>query len=244
MIPPRATRQLQILALLAPAARRPDPEPKDDAPDAKPEPAPLSLRIEGEVDPELAPVAGEMTAIFYTCYPKLLERLDHPDRPAPRTIRLKFADDMKVPAYCSGNTVTVSIDWLRKHPEDTGLFAHELTHAVQQYRRGAPGWLTEGIADYTRKVYGPESQPGWALPERLTDRHSYKDGYRVTGRFLLWLDEAHPGALDKIHRHLQDGEFAPEDFEAFCGADVETLWAQCLESLGEPSPKADAEPDR
>jgi hypothetical protein len=225
-----------MLALLAaPAARAQDDEPRADAPDAKPEPAPISLRIEGPVDAELAPVAGEMTALFYTCYPKLLDRLDNPEHPAPRTIRLKFAPKLDVPAYCSGNTITVSGEWLRQHPEDVGLFTHELTHAVQQYRR-APGWLTEGIADYTRKLYGPESQPGWALPERLNkERHSYKDGYRVTGRFLLWLDGAHPGAVDQIHRKLQAGAFQPSDFEAICGADVDTLWDQCLASLRVPS---------
>lgn len=220
------------LALFVPQAAR-----AQDEADEPTEPAPISIQIEGEVDAELAPVAGAMTTLFYTCYPRLLERLDNPDRPAPRTIRLKFAPRLDVPAYCSGNTVTVSAEWLRKHPEDIGLFTHELTHAVQRYRRGSPGWLTEGIADYTRRLYGPEDQPGWALPSRLSDRQSYKDGYRVTGRFLLWLDDQHPGALNQIHRRLQAGEFSMDDFEKLCGSDVETLWRACVASLdSKPDP--------
>jgi hypothetical protein len=203
-----------------------DTEP---TPEAKSEP--LRLTIEGPVDAELAPVAGKLAEHFYQCYPKLLERFENPDKAAPRQIRIVFDPKLNIPAHCSGGTVTVGIDWLKKHPGDIGMLCHELTHAVQAYPRGAPGWLTEGIADYARSLYGPEKQPEWELPKKLGPRQSYKDSYRVAARFLVWLDEKHPGTIDKLHRQMQNRKFEIENFSEFTGKDVETLWRECVQEL-------------
>ena len=154
-----------------------------------------------------------------------------PKKPAPRHINLVLARDIKVPAYCSNATITVSVEWLQKHPDDLGVLTHELTHAVQAYPNSDPGWLTEGLADYARHLYGPKEQPGWALPAQLTAKQSYKDSYRVTGRFLLWLDDKHPGVVDKLHRRMQDREFAIEDFRTFTGTAIDELWEDSVREL-------------
>jgi hypothetical protein len=120
---------------------------------------------------------------------------------------------------------------MTQHPEDIGVVAHELTHSVQGYPRGVPGWFTEGMADYARQVYGPKEQPGWALPRRLNEKQSYKDSYRVTGRFFLWLDAKHPGILDKLHRRAQDREFDVADFKMITGSTIDELWAECVKEL-------------
>jgi hypothetical protein len=191
----------------------------------------FSLTISGEVPADFAPTVGRMAALFYECYPKLVARFEHPDKPAPRRIRLTFRRTLRVPAYCAGDEITVSVEWLQKNPNDIGLFTHELTHAVQAYPRNDPGWFTEGFADFTRQVYGPKVQPGWSLPKRLTDKHSYRDSYRVTGRFLLWLDGKHPGAVDKLHRRMQDKAFTLGDFETFTKKPLDALWKECVEEL-------------
>lgn len=193
-------------------------------------PAP-SITIEGVVDGEMAEVAGGMTRVFFESYPRLLERFENPGKPAPRRIRLEFWEGVRVPAYCSGDRVVVSVDWLRRNPGDLGMLTHELTHAVQAYPPGGPGWLVEGIADYARKVYGPTEQPNWELPGKLTERQSYRDGYRVTGRFLEWLEEEHPGTVDKAHRQLQAGVFEAEGFREWTGKDLDTLWKECVAAL-------------
>ena len=185
----------------------------------------------GAVDRDFAPLAGRLVAEFYRCYPDLILRFEDPDRPAPRRITLVVKEDITfgrgtVPAYCSGDTITVSRAYLSRRPDDTALLTHELTHAVQAYRR-APGWMTEGLADYARHVYGPEKQPGWALPTRLAGRN-YDDSYRVTGRFLLWLNEKHPGSVDTLHDALQAGTFTEADFETVTGTPVAELWAACV----------------
>jgi hypothetical protein len=199
-----------------------------ERPEAK---SPLKLTIEGDIDAELGPVAGNLTTLFYECYPKLLKRFENPNKPAPRHIRIIFDSKLRIPAHCSGNKVTVGVNWLKRHPEDFALLTHELTHAVQGYPVGDPGWITEGIADYARHLYGPKVQKNWALPSKLNDKQSYKDSYRTTGRFFLWLDGKHPGAVDKIHQAMQERKFELELFKTTTGKTVDELWKDCVGEL-------------
>ena len=93
--------------------------------------------------------------------------------------------------------------------------------------------MTEGIADYARLIYGPKVQPGWSLPARLTQKQSYRDSYRITARFLQWLDENHPGTVDKLHRLMQDGTFKLEAFQTVTGKTADQLWQECVNNLAE-----------
>ncbi|MEI7922498.1 MAG: basic secretory protein-like protein, partial [Planctomycetota bacterium] len=194
---------------------------------------PVSLTISGEVSPLMAPVAGQLTALFYESYPRLIERFEKPDRSAPRHIRLVFDKGLTVPAYCSGAEIHVSVEWLTQHPEDVALLTHELTHAVQAYPPKGPSWMTEGIADYARLIYGPKVQPSWALPARLTQKQSYRNSYRITARFLQWLDEKHPGTVDKLHRLMQEGTFKLEAFQTVTGKTADELWQECVADLAQ-----------
>lgn len=47
----------------------------------------------------------------------------------------------------------IAADWVKSQPNDFGMVVHELTHLVQRYPPGSPGWLVEGIADYIRAKY-------------------------------------------------------------------------------------------
>lgn len=194
---------------------------------AKPAPG-YALVIEGEVEPDFAPIVGRLVQLYYESYPKLVARFEHRDRPAPRKIHLKFERGMKVPAHCAGDVVTVSIDWLRRNPSDLGLLTHELTHAVQRYPSPNPGWFTEGLADYARALYGPKEQPGWSLPTKLTEKQSYTNGYTTSARFLTWLEAKHPGSVDKLHRKMQEKTMTVEDFKTLTGKTVDELWAECV----------------
>jgi hypothetical protein len=223
--------QTHLLALsfllLSQAQEEPTPEPKPEPPRTPP---PLSLTVEGDIDEQMAPIAGKLTTLFYEGYPVLLKQFENPDKFAARKIKLVFKKGIKVPGYSHRDTVTVSVDWFAKHPDDLGLFTHELTHLVQAYPNSNPGWLTEGIADYARFKYGPKEK-GWNLPRKLRPEQSYKNSYGVTAKFLVWLDEKHPGSVDKLHRQMQTGKFEMEDFETFTGKDVETLWRECVMEL-------------
>lgn len=203
-------------------------------PAAAPKPsAGYTLTVTGGVTAEFAPTVGRLTTLFYECYPKLVQRFEHPQKPAPRSIKLVFEPRMRVPAYCSNAEIHISVEWLTKHPDDIALLTHELTHAVQAYPRGEPGWITEGIADYARLKYGPKEQPDWSLPKRLTSRNSYRESYRVSARFFVWLDEKHPGSVDKIHRLMQDRTYDPDAFKTATGKSLDELWEACVKDLGD-----------
>lgn len=193
----------------------------------------FTITITGDIDSDMAVIAGKMTTLFYECYPKLVENYENPKKPAPRHIHVIFKNRMRVPAYCQRDRISVSVEWLKRNPNDIGMLTHELTHAVQAYPRFEPGWFTEGFADYARKLYGPKVQPGWALPERLTARNSYKDSYRVTGRFFIWMDEKHPGVVTKLHQRLQNREFTIDDFRKLTGSSIDDLWNACVKDLSQ-----------
>ncbi len=224
---------LTVSAQDKPAPEKPE-APKQETPPETPKA--FQVTVTGDIDPESADVIGRLTTLYYQSYPKLVARFSNPKRPAPAHIKLVFKQELRVPAYCTGSDITINLDWLRKNPDDIGLLTHELTHAVQAYPRGVPGWFTEGMADYTRKLYGPEKQPGWELPARITERNKYTDSYRVTGRFLLWLDEKHPGVVDKLHRKAQDREFDIADFKEFTGETIDELWTKCVAELSPKKP--------
>ncbi len=92
--------------------------------------------------------------------------------------------------------------------------------------------MVEGIADYARQEYGPKVQKGWSLPKKLTAEQNYKDSYRTSARFLVWLEARTPGAVDKLHRRLQDGQYADADFVAVAGRPLDALWDECVADLG------------
>jgi hypothetical protein len=191
-----------------------------------------TLQVAEFKEERLKPVVEKLKPVFDDCYPKLVKRFQHPSRPARKEIRLVFQDGLPHPAHASGGELTFSTEWFVKNPGDLGVMTHELTHVVQAYPRGNPGWLVEGVADYARAVYGPKEDVEWKLPAKLTaERHKYDQGYRVTARFLLWLDEKHPGTVDKLHRQMQEGRVQVADFEKHTGKTVEALWQECVDSF-------------
>src|SRR5687767_13964620 len=117
------------------------------APQARVIPAelPYALKVAEFQDDGLIPVVAKLRTVFDDGYPKLIKRFQHPDRPARPEIRLVFRKDLGHPAHASGGELTFSTEWFLKNPGDLGVMTHELTHIVQDYRRGNPGWLVEGI---------------------------------------------------------------------------------------------------
>ena len=67
--------------------------------------------------------------------------------------------------------------------------------------------------------------------QRLAGKQSYKDGYGVTARFLLWLETRQPGTADKLNRRMHAREFAEEDFRTFTGHSLDGLWKECVREL-------------
>jgi len=184
-----------------------------------------TLDIHEGDDPQLKDVVAGLQKTFQEVYPKLVKRFNNSERPAPKTIVLTFKKGMNNPAYASGSRLTFSTEWFVSHPDDLACLTHELTHIVQHYPGGGPGWLVEGIADYSRQVYGPNTS--WKLPARVGPNDKYTSAYRVTARFLLWVEKKYdPHFVDEANKKLQAGMFKEEDFKTLTGKSVDDLWTE------------------
>ncbi len=201
-----------------------------------------TLTILGVDDPALKPVTDGLQRDFQGCYSRLIKRFGNLKHPTPDNIVITFEKGMDHPAHAVGDTLTFSTEWFQKHPEDLGVLTHELTHIVQHYPDGGTGWLVEGIADYSRFKYG--AGEGWKLPESVRPKDNYTNAYRVTARFLLWIEKRHDKKfVDKVHKKLQAGTFKVEDIQKITGKTVEELWEEYAADVKfKPEPPKAIEP--
>ncbi|CAF3908073.1 unnamed protein product, partial [Didymodactylos carnosus] len=90
----------------------------------------------------------------------------------------------------SGSNIVLGAEFIRNNPEDYDAVTHEFAHVVQNYPTYDPNWLVEGIADWARYKWGVNNEKGgWQLPNFNSDQ-KYTDSYRVTARFLVWLERS------------------------------------------------------
>ena len=76
---------------------------------------------------------SDLVDLFYNVYPRLYERFGLNDPNVPETITFKADKSYDGVAYNAGDLVCVATDYANSSPYDIGFFAHEITHAVQQY---------------------------------------------------------------------------------------------------------------
>ncbi|MFD2873506.1 basic secretory protein-like protein [Mucilaginibacter ximonensis] len=122
--------------------------------------------------------------------------------------------------------------WMLKKPTDIDVVTHEVMHIVQDYHDGAgPGWLTEGIADYVRAVYGVDNAGAkWYLPEKLrTDKdgkvQDYTASYRVTARFLLWIEKNYKKDLVvNLNNAMREHTYTDDIWKQQTGKTLDELW--------------------
>ncbi|KAA2244581.1 secretory protein [Chitinophaga agrisoli] len=168
-------------------------------------------------------VKQRMQDAFFTVYPRLAKTYNK------RT--LKTVTFMIDPAYdgvaATGNgVVRYNPEWLHKHPGDIDVVTHEVMHIVQAYPDSkGPGWLTEGIADYVRYVFGVDNKgAGWALPAYAPSQ-TYEQSYRVVARFLVWVENANRGAVKKLDATMRAGNYTPDIWQKTTGKTLDELWS-------------------
>ena len=131
-------------------------------------------------------------------------------------------------AATSGGIIRFNPQWFHKHPGDIDVVTHEVMHIVQAYPGDAgPGWLTEGIADYVRYKFGVDNAgANWKLPD-YTYKQNYQNAYRVTARFLVWLEEnKHTGIVKELDAALRSKKYTPGIWKQLTGNTVDELWAE------------------
>jgi hypothetical protein len=165
-------------------------------------------------------------AVVEQWYPRLTSLLSTQSYKGPKTIHLVIKKTLEVPAYASNDTITINGDWITKHPDDLGMIVHELTHIVQSYpnSRTTPGWLVEGIADYTRWWrYEPEA------PRRKIDfaKANYTDAYTTTAAWLAWASDKYNRSLvPTLDLALRERRDPMPEFKKLTGKSAEELWQE------------------
>jgi hypothetical protein len=147
----------------------------------------------------------------------------------PRRIALQFEKSSKGIAAAAGAKIFVKDGWFKDHPDDVGALLHEAVHVVQSYRGGVPGWLTEGIADYTRFwVYEPQMRQARLDPNRI----KYTDSYRITGAFLAWIvRNKDKDFAKKLNVACHNHQYKDELWKEYTGKDLDTLFDEFKTSL-------------
>ncbi|MBS1528694.1 MAG: secretory protein [Bacteroidetes bacterium] len=164
-----------------------------------------------------------MINTFFKVYPELATEYN------PRTLKevmITIDTAYKGVAATDNGKVTISSAWMHKHPEDIDVITHEVMHIVQDYGDSVgPGWLTEGIADYARYKFGVNNAAAnWSLPAYKSTQN-YDNAYRVTARFLLWIEEkVKPGVVRTLDFQLRTHSFTNNSWKQMTGKDLDELW--------------------
>lgn len=135
--------------------------------------APVALDFGPEVSVGRKAILAGLATLYL---PRIADALGAPfDYAAPITLHVTEAADA-APGVTLGRAITLSGHHLRRHPDDAGMFVHELTHVVQAYPSGAtPAWLVEGITDYLRYYLLLPEPTRRADPAAADHRRGYAD---------------------------------------------------------------------
>ncbi|RBL89071.1 basic secretory protein-like protein [Chitinophaga flava] len=168
-------------------------------------------------------VKERMINTFFTVYPVLANAYNTNTQ---KTVIFVIDVSYNGVAATSGGRVVYNPEWFRQHPGDIDVVTHEVMHIVQAYPGGAgPGWLTEGIADYVRYRYGVDNAgAGWALPD-YTPSQRYDNSYRITARFLIWLEKhVYDKLVKELDESMRNKTYSPGIWQAKTGKTLEQLW--------------------
>ncbi len=163
---------------------------------------------------------------FFEVYPKMVKAYN---AKAPKRVILSIDTGYKKVAISGNGKILIGDNWMSQHQEDTDIVTHELMHIVQNFKALGPEWLTEGLADCGRFQYGLNNVAAdWGLPPAAPFQH-YKMGYRVTARFLLWIDKYQkPNTIAMLNAKLKDDTYSSASWKEITGKTVDELWAMYL----------------
>lgn len=164
-----------------------------------------------------------MIDTYFNVYPTLAAEYN------PKTLRevmITIDTAYKGVAETDKGHVKISSAWMHKHAEDIDVITHEVMHIVQDYGQSVgPGWLTEGIADYARYKFGVNNPAAnWSLPAYKAGQN-YDNAYRITARFLLWIEEkVKPGTVKALDAQLRAHTYTDDSWKQLTGKTVDELW--------------------
>lgn len=170
-----------------------------------------------------------MIETFFKVYPLLKKEYNDT---AATEVNFEIDTAYKGVAATGGGRIVYNPAYFRKKPGDVDVVTHEVMHVVQNYGSGrrsggtrGPGWLTEGIADYVRYKFGVDNPgAGWTLTE-FKPTQSYTNSYRITARFLAWLENhGSKGLVKKLDANLRAHTYTAEIWQKETGKTLDEQW--------------------
>lgn len=184
----------------------------------------LTMTVKMDDFQDLEQEVDEMRQLYFKHWPIIAQSIDAPLKETPTHLTVSFREKMGHPAHVAGTTMVLEASHLRKHPDDTrGVFIHELTHVIQNYPGGAPGWFTEGAADYIRYQTFPNSK--WAQRNKQhTDKSKALHGYWNSTAFLIWIEKTYsPNAVATVSRACKKGKYSDQIWKKITGKSLKSL---------------------
>jgi len=176
------------------------------------------------LEPSFDPVLKKrMVETFFKVYPLLMKEYNDT---AATEVNFVIDTAYKGVAATARGRIMYSPVYFKKNPGDIDVVTHEVMHVIQDYRRrSGPGWLTEGIADFVRYKFGVDNPgAGWTLPEYKSTQ-SYTNSYRITARFLAWLENhGNKGLVKKLDASLRGRTYTEAIWQNETGKTLDELW--------------------
>lgn len=172
-------------------------------------------------------ISEKLISAFFTVYPKLSDRFN---KNTATNVTFIIDTSYEGVAATYNDTVSFSPEWFRKHPGDIDVVTHEVMHIVQAYpENSGPWWVTEGIADYARYKFGIDNAGAdWSLTELKPD-HNFDSSYRITARFLVWLEKnKNKNLVDELDKSMREKTYTDDIWEKLTGKSVEDLWQEYI----------------
>ncbi|SEA27905.1 Peptidase [Arachidicoccus rhizosphaerae] len=184
----------------------------------------LKLIFVNHTDKKSLSYQSVLTNTFFTVYPELLKEYN-PD--AVKRVYFIIDPTYDGVAYSFGDVLVFSYDYMEGHPKEGDVAVHEIMHKIQNgYQGDIPSWLTEGIADYVRYRYGIDNPDSWELPDYSSDQN-YDDSYRVTARFLVWIENhKEKNFVKQLDQALRKGTNYKDFFVSTLGKSIDQTWSE------------------
>jgi len=174
--------------------------------------------------PDLNPTLKQrLIDAFFSVYPKEAKKYN---KNTIKKVIFVVDPEYKGVAATGNGIVRYNPEWFKKNPGDIDVVTHEVMHLVQAYPNDAgPGWITEGIADYVRFTMGIDNAgANWTLPDYAATQ-SYENAYRVTARFLYWIEQkVKKGTVKKLDRAMRTKTYTADFWKQTTGKSVDELW--------------------
>lgn len=165
--------------------------------------------------------------VFAKAYGKICEKFNYGTL-YPVTIIIDPNEDDVAYTDCDQHTIVIGADYYLDNLEDYDLVTHELVHVAQCYQASVPWWLTEGMADYGRYLFGLNNKSaGWRLPWYTSGTNNYSAGYKDCAAFLCYIsDRFGEDVIDKLNYACKNDLYTPHIWKQLTGKTLPDLDAE------------------